>query len=123
MRGHRNFNSAWHSIQRVSRATRMRWSAGFLAVAILGAAVNTFGVGREFVLASGPTNPPLPPGTIISSPFLFSGQSYVSQSYGCTSLNLEPQPPDGRCNGAPAGETRWHTGIDIAGGSVQCGST
>jgi hypothetical protein len=68
--------------------------------------------------ATNPPSPPLPP-TI--SLWLFSGTSYIQQYYGCTLSTLEPMPPDGRCAGSPDG-SRWHSGTDIAGGTVGCGT-
>jgi hypothetical protein len=70
------------------------------------------------VRASG--NPPWPQ-PAITSPWLFSGSAFMTQDYGCSSSSWEPVPPDGRCSSSPLG-LYWHTGIDIAGGSVQCGT-
>ncbi len=88
-----------------------------VATALLIAAFQV-GVGHSVPVnaANPPSRPPA-----VSSPWLFFDQSSITQLYGCTALSAEPLPPDGRCNGNPNGPY-WHTGIDIAGGSVGCGT-
>ena len=88
-----------------------------LAVVISLALAQVIAAQPHVALAS---NPPSPQPTV-TTPWLFTGTSYITQLYGCTSLSVEPYPPDARCSGNANG-AHWHTGLDIAGGSVVCGT-
>lgn len=57
-------------------------------------------------------------GDSVSSNWLWTGTSVVSQRYGCTNVPQEDVAPAGWCTNSPYG-THWHHGIDIADNANQ----